>query len=71
VAVAGNRERLPVLNGVHDFARLRPQVPLRYLRHAHIHSVAPGATGELVLTVSKAGSLAQWASSFGGWAISA
>jgi hypothetical protein len=46
VAVAGNCERLSVLDGVHDFPRLRPQVPLRDFRDAHIHSVAQGATRE-------------------------
>src|ERR1700722_13798789 len=44
VAVAGDGERLPPLDGVHDFPIPGAQVPLRDLRHAHVHSVAPGAT---------------------------
>jgi hypothetical protein len=44
VAVAGDGERLPMLDGVHDFPRPGPQIPLRDLKRAHVHSVAPGAT---------------------------
>jgi hypothetical protein len=33
-----------VLDGVHDFPRSRPQVPLRDLRQARVHTVAPSAT---------------------------